>query len=161
MTSLRSAFVLPFLGERRKGERRALLVAGRSSLPKRPGPESLLQREKDRKRGWNSQIHPAPFSFYPSPQDDPLRSAFFPFLGERLGGRRFARVKRTCPPLPKRPGPSPLPGEGGTGWVDKQRLRRPPPCGIPPRRISVRDAAPRKARKTGSAGEGGEPTGTR
>ena len=26
--------------------------------------------------------------------------------------------------LPKRWGPSPLPGEGGTGWVDRQRCRR-------------------------------------
>jgi hypothetical protein len=28
------------------------------------------------------------------------------------------------PPLAQRSGPSPLPGEGGAGWVDRQRYRR-------------------------------------
>jgi hypothetical protein len=47
MTSLQSAFFLPFLGERLRGRRRALLVAETLVPAETAGPESLLQREKD------------------------------------------------------------------------------------------------------------------
>ena len=42
---------LPFLGERLRGKRRALFVAETLVSAETVGPESLLQREKDRKRG--------------------------------------------------------------------------------------------------------------
>ena len=48
---LSTPLVLPFLGERRKGERCALFVAETLVSAETVGPESLLQREKDRKRG--------------------------------------------------------------------------------------------------------------
>jgi hypothetical protein len=51
MTSLQSAFALPSPGERRKGDRRALFIVETLVSTETVGPKSLLQREKDRKRG--------------------------------------------------------------------------------------------------------------
>jgi hypothetical protein len=51
MTFLRSALGLPSPGERRKGKRRALYREKALPRAETVGPESLLQREKDRKRG--------------------------------------------------------------------------------------------------------------
>jgi hypothetical protein len=91
---LSTPLFLPSPGERRKGERRALLTT-----------ETLVSAETAR------------------PESPPWRGR------DRVG--RYAAVATASP------------------------------CGAPSRRIPVRDAAPRKARKTRSAEEGGEPTGTR
>jgi hypothetical protein len=65
MTSLQSAFGLPFLGERLGGRQRALLIAETPVSAETAGPESLLQREKDRKRGWNESPSPGAIFFLP------------------------------------------------------------------------------------------------
>jgi hypothetical protein len=87
------------------------------------GPESLLQREKDRKRGRNGPLHLAPFPFYPS----------FSLSRGETWGRPVCFMRKEGAPL-SRDGraSSPLPGEGlsrtpireQTGWVDGQRCRR-------------------------------------
>jgi hypothetical protein len=85
------------------------LLRRRPFLPRRPGPSPL---PGEGRAGWvdgqrDRRLVPSPI--YPSPRDDlPPVGLFFPFLGERLGGGRFAQVERGCPPPPRRLGPESL-----------------------------------------------------
>jgi hypothetical protein len=140
MTSLQSAFFLPFLGERLRGRRRALLVAetlvsaetvGLSPLPGEGGAGWV-----DGQRGQRLVLSP----FYPS---------FFSPLsrGETWGRTSCFAKKESASPSRDGRAPSPLPGEGlsrtpireQTGWVDGQRDRRLVPATIYP---SPRDDLP-------------------
>jgi hypothetical protein len=100
-----------------KGPGQTIGPGARSIGPSRtPGPESLLQREKDRKRGQDGHPHLAPAPFYPSPRDDlPPVGPFSPlsrgetwgqapcFVSER-GAHPAAAAGKTTPVVPTRSG---------------------------------------------------------
>jgi hypothetical protein len=101
-----------------------LLVAETLVSAETAGPKSLLQREKDRKRGRNESPSPGAIFFLPL--------FFSPLHGRDLGTDVVLREERRRFPKPRRPGLRPLPGEGGTGWVDGHRDRRLVPATIYP-----------------------------
>jgi hypothetical protein len=82
-----------------------------SAGPRVPSPEGEGQEEGT---GW------APFTRVL----DIVQHSISPLQGRDLEAGVLLCEKRWRSPEPKQPGPSPLPGEGGTGWVDRQRYRR-------------------------------------